>query len=91
MKRIALFMMLAAMLAVHTGCRASSTCCNQQPCCPIQMQDDDMQAPVPVPAPEGPTAETARRWINDDEGECVGGACIYDPALPPVPVLDQEA
>jgi len=91
MKRIALFMMLAATLAVHTGCRASSTCCNQQPCCTREVQDYDLHDAVPVPEPEDPTLETARRWISDGEGKCVAGACIYDPALPPVPVLDQEA
>ena len=91
MKRIPLLMMLIAMVAVHTGCRTSSTCCNYQSCCPIEVPDNELQDAIPVPEPEDPTAETARRWINDDEGACVGGACNYDPALPPVPMLDQEA
>ncbi len=85
MKRTALFMMLVSLLAVHTGCRASSTCCRHSASCPSEELDS-----VPLPELDAPAAETARRSIGDGEGADSGGAYRYDPALPPTPVLDQE-
>ena len=85
MKRTALFMMLVALLAVHTGCRASNTCCRHSVGCPSDELDT-----VPLTEPEIPAAETARRSIGDSEGADSGGGYRYDPVLPPIPEVDQE-
>ena len=85
MKRTALFMMLVALLAVHTGCRASSTCCHHTVSCPSGELDA-----APLPALEIPTADTARRSIGDSAGQDFGDADRYDPVLPSIPIADQE-
>ncbi len=89
MQRLACLLMLVALLAVHTGCRVSHSCRCYQPCCPSAVQEA-----VPSNAIEGPVLQTSRhptqvrgtkQHVSDSEMDRI------DPALPPVPEVDQEA
>ena len=88
MKRLGFLLMLVALLAVHTGCRASRSCCCYQTCCP-----QEVQPAAPAEAIEGPTLEQTSRHPSAGRGtkQHVSDMDQFDPALPPEPEVDQEA
>ena len=87
---------LIALLAVHTGCRVSTSCgCCHHTCGSVEMYDA-----APTPAADGPAWETARHNISDDR-DAISPRSVYENAetwfdneddflLPPNPVADLE-